>query len=58
MNNKAICRKTDDHFTKGKKYECTAAYVKYESAVVDILDNNKELISVEINDADFQFIFN
>ena len=58
MNNKAICRKTDDHFTKGKKYECTAADVKYESAVVDILDNNKELISVEINDADFQFIFN
>lgn len=58
MNNKAICRKTDEHFTKGKEYECTAAYVKYESAVVDILDNNKELISVEINDADFQFIFN
>ena len=58
MNNKAICRITDEHFTEGKEYECTAAYVRYESAVVDILDNKKELISVEINDADFQFIFN
>jgi hypothetical protein len=57
-NNKAICRKTDDHFTEGKEYECTSAYAKYESAVVDILDNNKELITVEINDKDFQFIFN
>ena len=57
MNNKAICRKTDEHFTEGKEYECTAAYARYESAVVDILDNNKELITVEINDADFQFIF-
>ena len=54
-NNKAICRKTDDHFTEGKEYECTSAYA---SAVVDILDNNKELITVEINDKDFQFIFN
>ena len=24
MNNKAICRKTDEHFTEGKEYECTA----------------------------------
>ena len=28
------------------------------TAVVDILDNNKEFITVEINDKDFQFIFN
>ena len=49
MNNKAICRKTDEHFTEGKEYECT---------VVDILDNNKELITCEINDKDFQFVFN
>lgn len=58
MNNKAICRKTDEHFTEGKEYECTAAYATYESAVVDILDNNKELVTVEINDENFQFIFN
>lgn len=58
MNNKAICRKTDEHFTEGKEYECTPAYARYESAVVDIFDNNKELITVEINDEDFQFIFN
>ena len=49
-NNKAICRKNDEHFTKGKEYECTGAYSRYESAVVDILDDNKELITVEIND--------
>ena len=30
MNNKAICRKTDEHFTEGKEYECTAAYARYE----------------------------
>lgn len=58
MNNKAICRKTDEHFTKEKEYECTNAYAKFENAVVDILDNNKELVTVEINDRDFQFIFN
>ena len=57
-NNKAICRKTDEHFTEGKEYECTSAYAKCESAVVDILDNNKEFVTVEINDKDFQFIFN
>ena len=58
MNNKAICRKTDEHFTKGKEYECTCAYTKFESAVVDVLDDHNELITVEINDKDFQFIFN
>ena len=58
MNNKAICRKTDEHFTKGNEYECTSAYAKYESAVVDIIDNNEEFVTVEINDKDFQFIFN
>ena len=57
-NNKAICRKNDEHITEGKEYECTGAYSRYESAVVDILDDNKELITVEINDKDFQFIFN
>lgn len=58
MNNKALCRKSDEHFTSGKEYECTPAYARYESAVVDILDNNKEFVTVEINDKDFQFIFN
>ena len=58
MNNKAICRKTDEHFTEGKEYECTAAYARYESAVVDILVNNIVQITVEINDAVFQLYFN
>ena len=57
-NNKAICRKTDDHFTEGKEYECTSAYAKYESAVVDILDNNKELVTVGLYVRDFQIFFN
>lgn len=58
MNNKAISRKTDEHFTKGKEYENTCAYAKFESAVVDILDDHNELVTVEVNDEDFQFIFN
>ncbi len=58
MNNKAICRKTDKHFTKGKEYQCTEAYLRYESAVVDVFDDKNELVTVEINDKDFQFIFN
>ena len=58
MNNRAICRKSDEHFSKGKEYECTGAYAKYESAVVDVLDDNKEFITIEINDKNFQFIFN
>ena len=58
MNNKAICRKTDENFTEGKEYECTHAYSRCESAVVDILSDNKEFITVEINDKDFRFIFN
>lgn len=57
-NNKAICRETDDHFTEGNEYECTQVYAKYESTVVNILDNNKELVTVEINNKNFQFIFN
>ena len=57
-NNKAISKKTDEHFTAGKTYECNCTFVRYESAMVQILDNNNELVSVEINDKDFQFIFN
>ena len=30
MNNKAICRKTDEHFTEGKEYECTADVIFYK----------------------------
>ena len=58
MNNKDICRKTDEHFTKGKEYECTKVYVRYETPMVDIMDDNGELIQVDINDKDFQFILN
>ena len=58
MNIKAICRKTDEHFTKGKEYECTSGCAKYERKAVDIIDNNEEFVTVEINDKDFQFIFN
>lgn len=58
MSNRAICRKTDEHFTEGKEYEYTAAYTRCESAVVQILDDKNELVTVEINDKEFQFIFN
>lgn len=35
-----------------------SSYARYESAVVDVLDDNKELVTVEINDRDFRFVFN
>lgn len=58
MNNRAISRITNEHFTEGREYECTCAYVRYSDPVVDVLDNNNEPVVVEINNADFQFIFN
>lgn len=56
--NKAICWKDDEHFTKGKEYNCTDVYVKFETAMVDVVDNSGELIAVDINDKDFNFVFN
>jgi hypothetical protein len=55
--NKAICLKTDVHFTSGTEYECTDAYAIYEDVMVDILDDYGELIHVSINDSDFDFMF-
>lgn len=55
--NKAICWKTDEHFTKGKEYSCSKAYAKYETAMVSVTDNNGNAIEVDINDTDFDFIF-
>ena len=57
-NNKAICRKSDEHFTERKEYECTGAYSRCGSAVVDVLDDKNEFVTMDINDRDFQFIFN
>lgn len=56
--NKAICKKTDEHFTKGKIYTCSAAYVRYEAAVVDVKDDHENSITVQVNDEDFEFRFN
>lgn len=58
QKNKAICKKTDKHFTVGKEYECTDIYVKYEIPMVGIVDDHGELINVDVNDTDFQFILN
>lgn len=58
MSNRAICRKTDEHFTEGKEYECTVAYTRCESAVVQILDDKNELVTVEINDDFFSLEVN
>lgn len=56
--NKAICRKTDEHFTQGKIYNCSKAYIKFETAVVEIIGDNDEKATVDINDHDFEFVFN
>ena len=56
--NKAISWKKDEHFSgEGKEYSCTNAYVKYESAMVGVTDDNGEVVEVDMNDSDFDFIF-
>ena len=56
--NKAISWKKDEHFSgEGKEYSCTDAYAKYETAMVGVTDDNGEVIEVDINDNDFDFIF-
>ena len=58
--NKAICWKNenDKHFTgNGTEYQCSKAYAKFETAMVDVIDNNGESVAVDINDTDFVFIF-
>ena len=49
---------TTNTFTgNGTEYKCGNAYAKFESAVVDVVDNNGEPVVVDINDPDFIFIF-
>lgn len=56
--NKAICWKSDEHFTGyGTEYQCGNAYAKFETAMVDVIDNKGENVAVDINDSDFVFIF-
>lgn len=56
--NKAISWKKDEHFSGGgKEYSCTDAFAKYESAMDGVTDDNGEVIEVDINDSDFDFIF-
>lgn len=56
--NKATSWKKDEHFSgKGKEYSCTDAYAKYETAMVGVTDNNGEIVEVDINDNDFDFVF-
>lgn len=52
--NFAISRKTDEHFVSGKKYECTNIY----NGFIDILDEHRELIKVDLADSDFLFVLN
>lgn len=55
--NKVICYKTNDHFTKGKEYNCTDAYAKFENVMVDVVDDQGNITSLDINNLDFDFIF-
>lgn len=56
--NKVISWTKDEHFSgEGKEYACTDAYVKYETAMVGVTDDNGEVIEVDINDSDFDFVF-
>lgn len=58
--NKAICwiKESDEHFTgNGTEYQCGSAYSKFETAMVNVIDNKGDPIAVEVNDPDFVFIF-
>lgn len=56
--NKAVSWKKDKHFSgEGKEYICTDAYAKYETAMVGVIDDNGKVIEVDINDNDFDFVF-
>lgn len=55
--NKAISWKTDEHFSEGNEYLCSDAYARYETAMVSMTDDNGEIIEVDINDKDFDFVF-
>lgn len=52
--NFAISRRTDEHFVSGKKYECTNVY----NGFIDVLDEHRELIKVDLADSDFLFVLN
>jgi hypothetical protein len=54
--NKAICNRTDERFTKGKEYNCTETFAKYETAMIGVYDNQGDIIEVDLNDKDFKFI--
>lgn len=64
--NKAICweKENDEHFTgSGTEYQCGEAYCICKAdgtgwrAVVGVYCNCGEIITVDINDQDFVFIF-
>jgi hypothetical protein len=52
--NKALCWKTDIHFTEGKEYNCTDTY----GSMIAVLDNHNEPIKVGLDDPDFTFMLN
>ncbi len=56
--NKAISWKKNEHFSgKGKEYNCTNAFAKYETAMVGVTNDDGNIIEVDINDKDFDFVF-
>ena len=50
----AISWISDECFTFGKTYECENTY----GGSIDMLDDNKHLIRLALNDSDFTFILN
>lgn len=55
--NKAISYISNEHFTKGKEYMCTDAFVQCESAMVKVADDHNNIVSIEISNPNFDFIF-
>lgn len=52
--NFAIARKTDEHIVDGHRYNCTNTYNNF----IDVLDEHKEFVKVDLSDPDFLFVLN
>lgn len=52
LNNQVIAWNSDEHFTEGKRYECTNP----NHNMVDVIDDHGKTVTIELEDKDFTFI--
>lgn len=52
LNNQVIAWNSDEHFTAGKRYECTNP----NHNMVDVIDDHGKTVTINLEDKDFTFI--